>query len=61
MRRCWKSHGRPECQSSGDYKLKDESGKEVPGCTYCFLCAEEIIKEYKEKLGESWTMEKMDQ
>lgn len=48
------SNGR-RCNRPGEFRLFDQEGKKVPGCQVCQECADEIISEYREKLGWNWT------
>ncbi len=36
-------------------RLIAPDGKPAPGCWMCAECANLVISEYKQKLGESWT------
>ncbi|WP_169709484.1 hypothetical protein [Deferrisoma camini] len=36
--------------------MHDPMGRSVPGGVYCLRHGSEIAKEYKEKLGELWTL-----
>ena len=51
------SDGRIHCGNRADGRLLAPDGYCVG--YYCHSCAEPVIKEYQEKLGETWTLEKV--
>ena len=48
------------CQKEADMALICPDGKQCPGGWFCQSHAQEITKEYQEKLGEMWIAKKMD-
>jgi len=40
--------------------LLDPDGKLTPGVRICAKCAEEIVTEYREKLGQEWKTVPLD-
>jgi hypothetical protein len=50
---CWNSRGR--CDRPVEVYVVAPDGKRVPG-SYCRPCAEATVSEYKEKLGQEWTI-----
>lgn len=55
MRRCDNWIRSVRCDRDGVVRLVAPTGELVPGGPVCRHCAEQIIVEYSEKLGERWT------
>lgn len=55
MSRCnrWPEGGE-RCAREASVQLVAPDGEYVPGCRYCWECAERTIEEYRAKLGEEW-------
>ena len=45
------------CQETATVLLLTPDGQSFPGNWYCRPCADRIVAEYAEKLGERWTTE----
>ena len=54
----WRSHAR--CEGTAEVALLDPDGKLTPGVRICAKCAEEIVTEYREKLGQEWKTVPLD-
>ena len=50
----------PRCTADATHRLLDGDGWRVPGGIYCQEHAQEIVDEYREKLGWNWTMDLME-
>jgi hypothetical protein len=49
------------CERDAVGLLYHWDGKPVPSAFLCRECADEIIAEYREKLGEEWTLRPVDE
>ena len=54
--KCSHYHGRARCDNLATVWIVAPDGKDVPGAWECEGCASPMIAEYREKLGEKWTM-----
>jgi hypothetical protein len=52
--------GRVRCDRVADVTLHDPDGDMVPGGFYCRPHAEACVTEYREKLGEQWSVKSLD-
>jgi hypothetical protein len=52
----WGQEMKTTCTKPAIIQLVAPDGKDVPGSRYCAEHAEEIICEYREKLGEIWML-----
>ena len=48
------------CAADATHYLRDDDGKRVPGA-WCEKHANEIVTEYKTKLGWNWSMEPIEE
>lgn len=48
------------CTNEAEFDLFNEKEEKVPGGPFCQRCAEACINEYKEKLGWTWTMQRLE-
>ena len=59
-RKCRDGRGRL-CPRPATVTLIAPDGTSVPGCAMCREHAEEVIAEYSEKLGETWTARSLNE
>lgn len=49
------------CPREATVRLLDPDGKRVPGGGMCDAHAREVVTEYREKLGEEWRVEPLEE
>ena len=59
--RCTHYADRDRCTANATHRLLDEDGWRVPGGIYCQEHAQEIVDEYREKLGWYWVMDPLEE
>jgi len=59
MRQCRDGKGE-KCHNEATVRLIAPDGKAVPGSAMCLDHALEVMSEYYQKLGETWTIETLD-
>jgi len=50
----------PRCTSAATHRLLTSFGDRVPGSAMCKKHAQEVVTEYREKLGWEWAMQPLD-
>ena len=51
----------PRCTADATHRLLDGDGWRVPGGIYCQEHAQEIVDEYREKMGWLWSMQPIEE
>jgi len=57
--KCSQYIGKNRCENDSVYHVLAPDGSYVPGAWVCKEHGEAIIKEYKEKLGEIWSLHEL--